>query len=255
MNTQPEVNGDGDGSPVAGSGALPGRRRLLRASLGVAPVLLTVSSGPAIAGNKVQSYSAKCSAATSAPTRGTGDCNGKTHSTWCRDACDSPKNNGYKSACKTGGYSWPCNPTTKHKGTGRPQVRNPCSETWSPTADHYEVMNRYCARTSAPVDKYWDCVENPSKQKNYVNWKKQNPSPPSPSSSLQVLKLAAHCSAALLNCESRLVPPEVCDQDTIRSAWEACKSGGTWTPPSENCRQERWTIDEVCNWLNSMCTT
>jgi hypothetical protein len=253
MNTRPEIDGDGRAPHVASPGALQGRRRLLRASLGAAPVLLTVSSGPSIAGNKVQSYSAKCSAATSAPTRGTGDCNGRKHSTWCSDACDSTKNNSYKSACKTGGYSWPCAPTTLHRGSGSPQVRNTCTELWSPTADHYQVMNRYCARSSATVDKYWDCVENPSKQSAF--WKRQNPSPPGPSTSLPILKLAAHCSAALLNCESGRVPPEVCDQDTIRSAWEACKAGGTWTPPSPNCQQVRWTIDEVCNWFNSMCTT
>jgi hypothetical protein len=238
MNTQPGI--DGDVPRAVRAGVIQGRRRLLRGSVGVAPVLLTISSGPVIAGNHVQSASAKCSASTSAPTRGTGDCNGWTHTTWSRDACDSRYwvNRGTKSACKTSGYTWPCAPTTLHHGGGAPQVRTTCNEDWSLTADHYQVMNRYCARSGTTVDKYWANQEQTK-----------------PSRSLQVLKLAAHCSAALLNCEKGLVPKEVCTQDTVRSAWEACKSGGTWTPPASSCLQQSWTSDEVCNWFSSMCTT
>lgn len=238
MDTRPEMEDDDKARRAVIGAGRQARRRLLSKSLGAAPVLLTISSGPALAGNMIKTASAKCSAATSAPTRGAYDCNGKSHYYWASQACDSTKNFGYKSAQKTSNYGWPCAPSTKHVGTYSPQVRSTCGETWSPTADHYQVMNRHCARAGTPVDLYW-------KKQELTN---------SPSVSPARLKLAAHCSAALLSCEAGLIPPQVCDQNKIREIWEACKSGsGTWMPPGNVC-STGWNIDQVCTWLNSMCT-
>ncbi|HSW06820.1 hypothetical protein [Aquabacterium sp.] len=239
MDIRPKLEGDDQARSAVVDARKQTRRRLLRKSLGTAPVLLSISSGPAIAGNLVKTASAKCSASTSAPTRGQYSCDGKSHVRWSNDACDSTKNNGGQPACKTSGHGWPCVPTTKHVGSYSPQVRSSCGESWSTTADHYQVMNRHCARAGTTVDKYW------SKQELQNN----------PSSSAQRLKLAAHCSAALLSCEAGLIPAQVCNQDKIREIWEACKSGsGTWTPPGSSCTLA-WTIDDACNWLNSMCTS
>jgi hypothetical protein len=255
MNTRPELDGDGDGQQAAMSASRQARRHLLQRSLGSAPVLLTISSGPAIAGKMVQTTSAMCSGSTSAVTRGQYVCNGKTHVSWCNDAHSSTSDNGtgywsqtdgcyISRGMKSSGYTWPatCVPKTKHYGSNRPQVWTKCSEAWSPTANHYEVMNRYCARAGTKVDNYWYNQETKSTLQGG-----------SPSASLPVLKLAAHCSAAFLNCEAGLVPPEVCDQDKIREIWNACKGGGTWIPSGSASCTTAWTIDNVCNWFTSMC--
>ncbi|MBI5256390.1 MAG: hypothetical protein HY855_07825 [Burkholderiales bacterium] len=238
METRPELEGD-DEAPRAVIGAgRQARRRLLAKSLGAAPVVLTISSGPALAGNMIKTASAKCSAATSAPTRGAYDCNGKSHYYWATSACNSATNNGYQPARKSTGHGWPCAPSTRHVGSYSPQVRTSCGETWSTTADHYQVVNRYCARAGTPVDEYW--------RRQEMTY--------SPSASAARLKLAAHCSAALLSCEAGLIPAQVCDQNKIREIWEACKSGsGTWMPPGGTCTTG-WNVDQVCTWLNSMCT-
>lgn len=212
-------------------------------------MLLTIAAGPAIAGNKVRTASAQCSAAASGPVRGEYDCNGKTHRAWCNSAHKSTDNgtgtwssgqNCYVSdAMKTSSHGWPstCVPVTKHYGSSRPQVWTKCSESWATYGNHYEVMNRYCARTGLTVDKYWADQELRK----------------SPSRSPQVLKLAAHCSAAFLNCEAGLIPSELCNQSQVREIWDSCKSGGTWQPRNAACTQA-WGIDDVCSWLNSMCT-
>ena len=277
MNNRPEGDGDRDGDGgslhVPGVGALQGRRRLLRGTVGAVPVLLSISSGPAIAGNQVMTASAKCSASTSALARAEYECNGKTHRTWCNDAHDPTKDDGEadwdgQERCyvshgmkKSSDHGWPSTavPKTKHYGGSRPQVWKQSSEAWSTSANHYEVMNRHCAKEGRPVDKYWDKVENPGNQSSQDNkqrssdnkqWHRQ----PKPSTDARVLKLAAHCSAAFLNCEARLVPPEVCDPDKVREIWNACKSGGHWIPAGSNC-QEPWNTDDVCDWFNSMCTS
>lgn len=240
MDTRSGLDLDSDAQPAtAVETKRQARRRLLRKSLGAAPVLASISSGPAIAGVVVKTASAKCSASTSAPSRGEVTCNGKSHYKWCSDAVNTTTNDGNQSACKASGHGWPIAPTTKHYGATRPQVWSTCTEAWSTSADHYQVMNRYCARNNTAVDLYWknkEAVGSSGRSQNF-----------------NVLKLAAHCSAALLSCEAVLIPPQICDATKIRQIWEAFKTGsGSWTPPGATCTP--WTLTDACNWLNSMCT-
>lgn len=263
MSRRPESDAIDDGGRQATHALSQARRHLLHLSLRAAPVLMTITSGPAIA-KKAMTASAQCSASVSAPTRGVYECTGKTHVSWCRDAHSSTTDDGnadwnlfekcYVShGRKSIGHGWPqtCDPKVKHYGSNRPQVRTLSSESWSTSANHYEVMNRHCAKSGVTVDKYWDMVENPGKQTEH--WRNRNQGRPSPSSSEQTLRLAAHCSAAFLNCEAGRIPGEICDADRVREIWTACKDGGTWKPQGSVCQQP-WSVDDVCKWFNSMCS-
>jgi hypothetical protein len=116
--------------------ALDARRRLLlRGGLGAAPLVLSMASGPVIAG-QAYTASAKASAPLSGTTRGLYTCNGKSPQSWCT---------------KSGGQyvGWPCNAgTTQYHGSTSYQVWG----TQCGTKLHKEVMNTYCGMNGYTKD-------------------------------------------------------------------------------------------------------
>lgn len=186
--------------------ALDARRRLLlRGGLGAAPVVLSMASGPVIAG---QAYTAstKASAPLSGATRGQYACNGKSPKTWCTKS--GGKYVGWPAACTPG--------VTKYHGSGSCQVAgSQCSP-----KTHTTIINTYCGINGAASD------------------------------TTALNKLAAHCSASLLNCAQGLVPAQILTKNQIQVIWDSCMTTGTWSPTTG----VHWTVNDVCNWMATTWT-
>lgn len=203
MAGRPESELGSGAERPSGPVARAARRRLLRGGLGAAPVLLTLGSGPVIAG-QAYTASAKASAPLSGTPRGQYSCNGKSPTTWCTKVYGQYVN--WPSTCTPG--------STPYHGSGNCQVSgSQCSP-----KTHTTIMNSYCGLNGVTKD----------------------------TSSLN--KLAAHCSASLLNVEKGLIDTHVLTKAKIQEIWNACAANGgtgTWSPMSG----VTWTVNDVCNWM------
>ena len=203
MAGRPESDLDAGVDRPNGSAARAVRRRLLRGGLGAAPVLLSIGSGPVIAGT-AYTASAKASAPLSGTPRGQYDCYGKSPTTWCTKVNNSYVN--WPSTCIPGS-------TTFHGGGACQVAGSQCSP-----KTHTTIMNSYCGLNGVAKD------------------------------STNLTKLAAHCSASLLNVEKKLVDQRVLSKAKIQEIWNACAVNGgtgTWSPVSG----VTWTVTQVCNWM------
>lgn len=124
-----------DGQNEAGpeqAGAKPAhnlRRKLLRGGLSAAPVVMTLGSGPVLAG-KVKTASTTASTPLSGTSSAQYTCNGRSPTSWCTKQYN--KYVGWPSSCVPG--------TTTYHGSYRVQVRgSQCG-----TKKHTDIMNSYC---------------------------------------------------------------------------------------------------------------
>lgn len=116
---------------------LKARRRLLRGGVGIAPVLMSVASGPVIAGQAFTA-SARASAPLSGAVRGQYTCTGRSPVSWCTKSSGNYVN--WPSTCVPG--------TTTYHGSGNCQVAgSQCNP-----KTHTKIMNSYCGMNGEASD-------------------------------------------------------------------------------------------------------
>lgn len=109
---------------------------------------------------------------------------------------------------------WPCSSGSQYHGTMNYQV----SGSQCGTKAHTKIMNSWCG----------------------MNGETSNVT--------SLNKLAAHCSASLLNCEKGLIDSRVLTKQKIQDIWNACavnNGTGTWSPGTG----VTWNVNQVCDWL------
>lgn len=124
MTEQTELKATGNDSSRGGETALEKRRRLLRAGLGAAPVLMSLSSRSVFA-SKTTRPSGFCSMkiGTSSPGGGKQVCNGKPPETWCQQA-------------QQVNHGWPTRCYPKTRKTPTPETATKCGDLFGHGTQH-----------------------------------------------------------------------------------------------------------------------
>jgi hypothetical protein len=190
------------------------RRKLIRAGLAAAPVMLALKSQSALAGGSGQHLNCSVWASLSAAKGCT-----KSHAPAPKSTC-----NGYD--------KWKDVSTTSFTKCGA-KFNYDSNSADNVPFDGYEFRDTYDRRTTYHnLKMVCGGVDSKGRTFSGVTGDKQ--------------LLAKHCAAMILNCSVGNSP---LTESQVKSIWSSCKDGGTWTLPSGGT----WTRTQCNDYFNYIC--
>ncbi len=196
------------------------RRRLVRAGLAAAPVMLVLKSQSALA-TGTRDSGVNCKTSVWASLKAAGGCRSHSPQTTTETNCRLYSDSKWGTETHAD-----CDKKYHHKSTRLARKEVPVDD---------DANDDYCGVNSSMRDV---CAGKKRDSNNNVTNLSDSGKD----------KFARHCASMVLNI--RVLKSCPVDEPTVKSMWRNCKNGGVWTPPSGGTG---WTRDDCNEYFDYVC--